>query len=219
VGRVSSAESPTRSIQIYTCKHQESLHTFLSARLSPSPQTLVVSTSPESWALSLSGPRSQSINPSNCNIKTLFPPNRIKISGPEQCLQTLRGEQVYQQILLDGASPALFYEPKIPSTFAMLASLLANTNADLILSLVAPDPEFIDKFIHNIPPFRRDLGCLVACWLVAQGDIPIRYLRFSETALGCFSEGKQTFSPEIIFPIIKSSARVHGKPLIEVTKP
>jgi hypothetical protein len=34
-----------------------------------------------------------------------------------------------------------------------------------------------------------------------------------------FSGRKQTFSPEIIFPIIKSSARIHYQPLIEVTKP
>lgn len=219
MGRVSSAESPTRSVQIYICKHQESLRNFVSARLSPSPQTVVVSTSPESWALALSGSRSQFINPTNCNIKTLFPPNRIKISGPEHCLQTLSGEQVYQQVLLDGASPALFYEPKISSTFAMLASLLVITNADLTLSLVAPDPEFIDKFIHNIPPFRSELGGLVSCWLVAEGNIPIRYLRFPQAALSFFSGRKESFSPEIVFPIIKSSARVHGKPLIEVTKP
>lgn len=219
MGRVSSAESPTQSIQIYICKHHESLHNFLSTRLSPSPQTLVVSTFPESWALALSRSRSQSLNPDNCKIKRIFGPNRIRISAPEHCLQTLNGGQVYQQVLLDGASSALFYEPKIPSTFAMLASLLAVTNADLILSLVASDPEFIDKFICNIPPFGSDLGGLVACWLVAEGNIPIRYLRFSEAALRYFSGRKQTFSPEIIFPIIKSSARIHYQPLIEVTKP
>lgn len=100
----------------------------------------------------------------------------------------------------------------------MLASLLAITNADLILSLVAPDPEFIDKFIRNSPRCESDLGGPVACWLVAEGNIPIRYLRFSQAALSFFSERKEPFSPEILFPIIKSSARVHSKPLIEVTK-
>ena len=218
VGRAPLAETRRSSMSVYISTDLDALSSYLSTKLTPSPKTLVVTPSVQHWVLLLANATRPRENKPASNLRYLHGPGQIRVSDPAQFKDALASGRHWQQILLDGVSPSRFYETNIAETLASLHCLTEETAGHLMLSLVVPD----SSFITTIESSLRDTGVLgleaVCCWLVASGNIPVRYLRFPNTALSPFTRFRHAFAPQGIFPAVKATASSHLKPLIEVTK-
>ena len=205
-------------MSVYISTDSEALTSFLSIKLTPSPRTMVVTPMVQHWVLLLADVTRPFDNKTVSNLRYLHGPDRIRVADLVHFEDALTINRKWHQVLLDGVPHTRFYETNIAETLASLHALAAVTQSHLMLSVVVPD----SSFITTIEASLRNTGILgqeaVCCWLVASGNIPVRYIRFPQAAQAALATDRHSFAPQDIFPMNKATASSHLKPLIEVTK-
>lgn len=211
-------ETRRSSMSVYISTDLEALTSFLSTKLTPSPRTMVVTPMVRHWALLLASLTRPVENKAGCNLRYLYGPDQIRVTDLVHFDGALANSRDWQQILLEGVPPTRFYETNVLETLSNFRGLAEVTDSHLMLSVVVPD----SSFISTIETTLRNTGVVgqetVCCWLVATGNIPVRYLRFPRAALSPFATDRHSLDFQGIFPSIKATAASHLKPLIEVTK-